>query len=145
MTLNHLTNWKSPCFDYIDTLSKIMTDRDITYCSYYLSYRDCDGQMFGNITSMIESIKAQVLEVYKICLGPMAKEDVNCLVSETLVSVVSNIKCNSVIEAQLVMVFSSVFTTKLEPAIEFCHSEENRRDRSFCQNFSQRATGDRHD
>ena len=66
-----------------------MTDKNIAYCSYYLSYRDCDGRMFGDITSMIEDIQAQGLHVYKIYLGPLSKEDVNSLVSEALVSILA--------------------------------------------------------
>ena len=70
-----------------DTLQKIMLDHSIQYCSYYISYRDSDAEIMDNINQLIECIQVQGhSQFYSIRVGPIAKEAVNTLVSESLVS-----------------------------------------------------------
>ena len=64
-----------------------MMDHSIQHCSYYISYRDSDANIMNNIKRMLEDVQSQGLNMYTIRLGPMSKESVNTLVSQTLVSI----------------------------------------------------------
>lgn len=64
-----------------------MLDSKIRYCLFGMSYRDTDVQ-----SKLIETIKelenAEVL-IWRVTLGPIEKESIDTLVSETLVSLLS--------------------------------------------------------
>ena len=66
----------------------MMVDKNIVYCLYFVSFRDNNAAITGDITRMIETVQAQGLQLFNIRLGPIDKETVNTLVSETLVSAV---------------------------------------------------------
>jgi predicted ATPase len=71
----------------IDTIENIIVDPTIKFCSYYLSYRDSSAADANiPIENMIKGIQVQGLQIYCIRMGPIGKEAVNALVSETLVS-----------------------------------------------------------
>lgn len=69
-----------------DTIRTIMVDRNICYCSYFVSFRDDNAAITLDITQMIEAVKVQGIQLFSVRLGPIDKQAVKSLVSETLVS-----------------------------------------------------------
>lgn len=63
-----------------------MVDRNISYCLYFVSFRDDDVAITLDITQMIEAVQLQGIQLFSVRLGPIDKQAVNSLVSETLVS-----------------------------------------------------------
>eukprot|EP00804_Cyclotella_cryptica_P023452 CCRYP_012112-RA/>CCRYP_012112-RA protein AED:0.05 eAED:0.05 QI:1315/1/1/1/0.75/0.55/9/220/927 len=70
--------------DALDTIEMIVRDRRTRYCLYCASYRDTDPGKCRKITDMIDAIHDQGAQLWSIKLGPIEKESVDCLVSESL-------------------------------------------------------------
>lgn len=89
----------------VDTLQKIMMDRSIQYCSYYISYRDSDTDTMNQIEKMKDNVQSLGLQLYNIRVGPMGKEAANSLVSETFV----RSHCSSNIQSRMHILILNYF------------------------------------
>ena len=65
----------------------MMIDRNVSYCVYFVSFRDDDEVTTYNINQTIGAIQAQNLQLFSIKLGPINKDTANNLVSRILVSI----------------------------------------------------------
>jgi predicted ATPase len=66
----------------LDTLQTIVLESKIRHCLYCMSYRNTKSEQ--GIQQMLDGIQDQGAHIWNIKLGPMGKEAIDCLVSETL-------------------------------------------------------------
>lgn len=115
-----------------ETMQTITMDRSNTHCMYFVSFRDDDAPVTLGITRMIEAVQDQGLQLFNIRLGPVDKDTINTLVSETLVSRrVSYFLLLLRERSPTVIPLNVDHTTKSQQAIEQLNSQQDWRSNSL--------------
>jgi hypothetical protein len=124
-----------------ETMQTIMMDRSNTHCMYFVRFRDDDAPVTLGITQVIEAVQDQGLQLFNIRLGPVDKDTINTLVSETLVS--SRVSYFLLLlreRSPTVIPLNVDHTTKSQQAIELLNSQQDWRSNSLRYKPSQVAS-----